>query len=69
MCEFGCGVFVEQDDFALMIHRESLLVEDVQIETLITMEELKTSGYAEASGLKMYYETYGRGELPLVILS
>ncbi|MDB4901886.1 MAG: alpha/beta hydrolase [Mucilaginibacter sp.] len=33
-----------------------------------TMEKLKTSGYAPVNGLKMYYEIYGSGITPLVLI-
>ena len=32
------------------------------------MEPLKTSGYAPVNGIKMYYETYGNGDIPLVLV-
>jgi pimeloyl-ACP methyl ester carboxylesterase len=32
------------------------------------MEKLKTSGYAPVNGLQMYYEIYGKGEMPLVLI-
>jgi pimeloyl-ACP methyl ester carboxylesterase len=32
------------------------------------MENLKTSGYALVNGLKMYYEIYGEGDMPLVLI-
>lgn len=32
------------------------------------MEKLKTSGYAPVNGLKMYYEIYGNGAMPLVLI-
>jgi len=32
------------------------------------METSKTSGYAPVNGLNMYYETYGEGTLPLVLI-
>jgi pimeloyl-ACP methyl ester carboxylesterase len=33
-----------------------------------TMEKLKTAGYAPVNDLKMYYEIYGNGPLPLVLI-
>jgi pimeloyl-ACP methyl ester carboxylesterase len=33
-----------------------------------TMEKLKTAGYAPVNDLKMYYEIYGNGSLPLVLI-
>lgn len=32
------------------------------------MEKLKTSGYAPVNGLNMYYEIYGDGDMPLVLI-
>jgi pimeloyl-ACP methyl ester carboxylesterase len=32
------------------------------------MEKLKGSGYAPVNGLKMYYEIYGEGSMPLVLI-
>jgi pimeloyl-ACP methyl ester carboxylesterase len=32
------------------------------------MEKLKTSGYAPVNGLQMYYEIYGEGDMPLVLI-
>jgi pimeloyl-ACP methyl ester carboxylesterase len=32
------------------------------------MEMEKVSGYAPVNGLKMYYEIYGKGEMPLVLI-
>src|SRR5713226_6395711 len=32
------------------------------------MEKLKTSGYAPINGLDMYYEIYGAGAMPLVLI-
>lgn len=32
------------------------------------MEPLKTSGYAPVNGITMYYEIYGEGDLPLVLI-
>ncbi|MDB5111768.1 MAG: alpha/beta hydrolase [Mucilaginibacter sp.] len=32
------------------------------------MENLKTSGYAPVNGLNMYYEIYGSGNVPLVLI-
>lgn len=32
------------------------------------METFKTSGYAPINGLKMYYEIYGEGEIPLILI-
>lgn len=32
------------------------------------MEQQKTTGYAPVNGLKMYYEVYGSGDLPLVLI-
>jgi pimeloyl-ACP methyl ester carboxylesterase len=32
------------------------------------MEKLKTSGYAPVNGLNMYYEIYGDGDIPLVLI-
>jgi len=32
------------------------------------MEKLKTSGYAPVNGLDMYYEIYGNGAVPLVLI-
>lgn len=32
------------------------------------MGNLKTSGYAPVNGLQMYYEVYGEGEIPLVLI-
>lgn len=32
------------------------------------MERLKTSGYAPVNGIHMYYEVYGDGDLPLVLI-
>lgn len=32
------------------------------------MEKLKTSGYAPVNGLQMYYEVYGEGGVPLVLI-
>jgi pimeloyl-ACP methyl ester carboxylesterase len=34
----------------------------------VTMEQQKTTGYAPVNGLKMYYEIYGSGDLPLVLI-
>jgi pimeloyl-ACP methyl ester carboxylesterase len=33
-----------------------------------TMEKLKKSGYAPVNGLQMYYEIYGSGNMPLVLI-
>ncbi|WP_165501713.1 alpha/beta fold hydrolase [Pedobacter frigiditerrae] len=30
--------------------------------------KMKTTGYAPVNGIKMYYETYGEGEIPLVLI-
>jgi pimeloyl-ACP methyl ester carboxylesterase len=42
------------------------------LESLLTkitpMEKLKTSGYAPVNGLNMYYEIYGAGAIPLVLI-
>ena len=32
------------------------------------MEQLKTTGYAPVNGLNMYYEIYGKGDIPLVLI-
>ena len=32
------------------------------------MEKLKASGYAPVNGLQMYYEIYGEGDIPLVLI-
>lgn len=32
------------------------------------MEKNKTSGYAPVNGIKMYYEIYGKGTIPLVLI-
>ena len=39
-----------------------------QISKLLKMEKLKTSGYAPVNGLNMYYEIYGSGPMPLVLI-
>lgn len=33
-----------------------------------SMENAKTSGYAPVNGLNMYYETYGTGNIPLILI-
>ncbi len=33
-----------------------------------TVKNLKASGYAPVNGLKMYYEWYGEGDMPLVLI-
>jgi pimeloyl-ACP methyl ester carboxylesterase len=32
------------------------------------MEPLKASGYAPVNGISMYYEIYGEGDMPLVLI-
>ena len=43
-------------------------VKSVNAQKMNTMENLKTSGYAPVNGLKMYYEIYGTGNVPLVLI-
>src|ERR1700722_8513204 len=33
-----------------------------------TMEKPTTSGYAPVNGISMYYEIYGEGDMPLVLI-
>jgi pimeloyl-ACP methyl ester carboxylesterase len=40
----------------------------VYAQQMNTMEKSKTTGYAPVNGLNMYYEIYGSGTLPLVLI-
>jgi pimeloyl-ACP methyl ester carboxylesterase len=52
---------------ALFIMASGMSVNAQQINTK-NMEKLQSSGYAPVNGLKMYYEIYGEGTMPLVLI-
>jgi len=45
-----------------------IVILNVSAQKANTMNNLKAFGYAPINGIKMYYELYGEGEMPLVLI-
>jgi len=54
--------------FMLMVFVFSISAVTLKAQKINPMETLKTSGHAPVNGINMYYEIYGEGAMPLVLL-